>query len=46
MKENLDQVIEELKQKTSAKTQRLPRYKEGQNKYYQNKMFRTECKKF
>jgi hypothetical protein len=46
MKENLDQVIEELKQKVPAKTQRLSRYKNRQNQYYQNKMFRTDCKKF
>jgi len=45
-KENLDQVIEELKQKVSAKTQRLSRYRERQNQYYQNKLFRTDCKKF
>jgi hypothetical protein len=38
-KENLDQVIEELKQKVSAKTRRLCRYKKSQNRYYQNKMF-------
>ena len=43
-KENLDQVIEELKQKVSAKTQ-LPRYKKRQNQYSQNKLFRTVCKK-
>jgi hypothetical protein len=45
-KENLDQVIEELKQKVSAKTQLLSRYKKRQKQYYQNKMFRTDCKKF
>jgi hypothetical protein len=45
-KENLDQVIEELKQKVSAKTQRLFRYKKRQRQYYQKKMFRTDCKKF
>jgi hypothetical protein len=44
-KENLDQVIEELKQKISAKT-RLPIYKKRQNQYSQNKLFRTDCKKF
>jgi hypothetical protein len=44
-KENLDQVIEELKQK-ATKTQRLSRYKKRQKQYYQNNMFRTECKKF
>jgi hypothetical protein len=42
----LDQVIEELKQKVSAKTQRLSRYKKRQKQYYQNKMFSTDCKKF
>jgi uncharacterized protein YcbK (DUF882 family) len=45
-KENLDQVIEEIKQKVSAKTQRLSRYRKRQNQYYQNKLFRTDCKKF
>jgi len=30
MKESLDQLIEELKQKVSAKTQRLSRYKKRQ----------------
>jgi hypothetical protein len=45
-KENLDQVIEQFKQKVSAKTQQLSRYKKRQNQYYQNKMFRTDCKKF
>ena len=44
--EELDQLIEELKQKVSAKTQRLSRYRKGQNQYYQNKLFRTDCKKF
>ena len=34
-----------LKQKVSAKTQRLSRYRKRQNQYYQNKLFRTECKK-
>jgi hypothetical protein len=42
----LDQQIEEIKQKVSAKTQRLFRYKKRQNQYYQNKLFRTDCKKF
>jgi len=42
----LDQVIEELKQKVSAKTQRFSKYRKRQNQYYQNKMFRTDCKKF
>jgi len=45
-KENLDQVIEELKQKISAKTQQLSRYRKRQNQYYRNKPFRTDCKKF
>ena len=36
-KENLDQVIEELEQKVSAKTQQLSRYMKRQNQYYQNK---------
>jgi len=45
-KENLDKVIEELKQRVSAKTQRLSRYRKRQNQYYQNKLFRTDCKKF
>jgi hypothetical protein len=33
-KESLDGVIEELKQKVSAKTQRLFRYRKRQNQYY------------
>ena len=45
-KENLDKVIEELKQKVLAKTQRLFRYRRRQNQYYQNKLFRTDYKKF
>jgi len=45
-KENLDQVIEELKQKVSAKTQQLYRYRKRQNQYYQNMMFRIDSKKF
>jgi hypothetical protein len=44
--ENLDQLIEELQQKVSAKTQRLSRYKKRQNQYYQNKLFKKDCKKF
>jgi len=43
-KENLDRVIEEFKQKVSAKTERLSRYRKRQNQYYQNKLFRTDCK--
>jgi len=39
-------VIEELKQKVSAKTQRLSRYRKRQNQYYENKLFRRDCKKF
>ena len=42
----MDQLTEELKQKVSAKTQRLSRYRKRQNQYYQNKLFRTDCKKF
>ena len=45
-KENLDQVIEELKQKVSAKTHRLSKYRKRQNQYFQYKLFRTDCKKF
>jgi len=45
-RENLDQFIEELKQKVSAKMQRFSRYRQRQNQYYQNKMFRTDCKNF
>jgi hypothetical protein len=45
-KENLDQVIEELKQKVSAKMQRLSRYRKRQNQYYQNKLFRIDYKEF
>jgi hypothetical protein len=44
--EELDQLIEELKQKFSAKTQRLSRYRKRQNQYYQNRLFRTDGKKF
>ena len=43
--EELDQMIEELKQTVSAKT-RLSRHRKRQNQYYQNKLFRTDCKKF
>ena len=42
----MDQVIEELTQKVSTKTQRLSRYRKRQNQYCQNKLFRTDCKKF
>ena len=44
--EELNQLIAELKQKVSAKTQRLSRYRKRQNQYYQNKLFRTDCKTF
>ena len=44
--EELDQLIEELEQKVSAKALRLSRYRKRQNQYYQNKLFRTDCKKF
>ena len=44
--EELDQLVEEHKQKVSAKTQRLSRYRKRQNQYYQNKQFRIDCKKF
>ena len=43
--EDLNRLIEELKQKVAAKTQRLSRYRKRQNQYYQNKLFRTDCKK-
>jgi len=46
VKETLDQLIEELKQKVSTKMQRLSRYRKRQTQYYQNKQFRTDCKKF
>ena len=39
------QLIEELKQKMSAKTQRLRRCKKRQDQYYHNKLFKTDCKK-
>ena len=45
-KESLAQLIEELKQKISAKTQRLASYKERQDQYYHNKLFKTDCKQF
>jgi Sec-independent protein translocase protein TatA len=45
-KESLDQLTEELKQKVSAKTQQLSSYRKRQNQYYQNKLFRIDCKKF
>jgi DNA topoisomerase VI subunit B len=46
VKESVDQLIEELKQTVSAKTQQLSRYRKRQTQYYQNKLFRTDCKKF
>ena len=46
VKESLDQLIEELKQKVSAKTQQLFRYRKRQTQYYQNNLFRTDCKTF
>jgi len=45
-KENLDQVTEVRKQKVSARMQRLSRYRKRQNQYYQNKLFKTDGKKF
>ena len=42
----MDQVTEELKRKVSAKTQRSSGYRKRQNQNYQNKLFRTDCKKF
>ena len=44
--EELDQLIEELKQTVSAKTQQLSRYRKRKNQYYQNKLFKTDCKNF
>jgi len=43
--DDLNRLIEELKQKVATKTQRLSRYRKRQNQYYQNKLFRTDCKK-
>jgi len=45
-KENLNQLIEKLKHKVSAKMQLLFRYRKRQNQYYQNTLFWTDCKKF
>jgi len=45
-KEDLNRLIQELKQKVAAKMQRLSRYWKRQNQYYQNKLFTTDCKKF
>ena len=44
--QDLNRLIEELKQKVAAKTQRPSRYRKRQNQYHQNKLFRTDCKKF
>ena len=44
--EELDQLIEELKKNVSAKKQRLSRYRKRKNQCYQNKLFRTDCKKY
>ena len=44
--EDLNRLIEELKQKVAAKTQQLSSYRKRQNQYYQNKLFRTDGKKF
>ena len=45
-KEDLNRLIQELKQKVAAKMQRLSRYWKRQNQYYQNKLFTTDYKKF
>lgn len=45
-KESLDEVTEEFKQEVSANKQWLSAYRKTQNQYYQNKMFRTDGKKF
>jgi len=45
-KEDLNRLIQELKQKVAAKMQRLSRYWKRQNQYYQNKLFMTDYKKF
>ena len=42
----MDQVTVELKHKVSAKTQRFSIYRKSESQYYQNEMFRTDCKKF
>ena len=44
--EDFNRLIEELKQKVAAKTQRLSSYRKRQTQYYQNKLLRTDCKKF
>jgi hypothetical protein len=38
--------LDQLKQKVSAKTRLLSRYRKRQNQYYQNKLFRTDSRKF
>jgi hypothetical protein len=43
---SMDQVIQELKQKVSAKTQTLSTYRKRQILCYHNKTFTTDCKKF
>ena len=43
-KQSLYQLTEELKEKMSAKTRRLSRYRKSQTQYYQNKLFTTDCK--
>ena len=45
-KEGLAQLIEELKQKISANTQRLARYKKIQDQYYHNKLSKQTAKNF
>jgi hypothetical protein len=44
--EDLNRLIEKLRQKVAAKTQRLSRYRKRQNQCYQNMLFGTDCKKF
>jgi len=41
-KEDLNRLIEELKQKVSAKMQQLPGYRKRKNQDYQNKLFRKD----
>jgi len=45
-KGNLDQVVEELEHKISAKTQLFSRCRKIQNQYYKKKVFRADCRKF
>ena len=42
----MDQVIEKLKHKISAKTRLFTRHRKRQKQYYQSEMFRTDCRKF